>query len=618
MPITTFDNTQESLQDLLTSLRTGKTQLPEFQRDWVWDDERVRALLSSVLLSYPIGVVMLLQTGNPSVRFKARPIEGVVLPTPVDPERFVLDGQQRLTALYQSLLSGQPVKTKDARGNQIKRWYYLDIGKALSSNNDREDAIVAIPEDKKIRNFRGEVEKDYSTTEKECAAGLFPLSIVFNSHALMKWQRAYLVADHDSSGLEERGDRLADLQQRAIQPIQQYSVPLIQLRKETPKEAVCLVFERVNQGGMPLTVFDLLTATYAADDFRLRDDWNERHQRLMNKEVLKGVGSSDFLQTVTLLATWARRNAARRAGTPEDKWPGISCKRAEILRLPLYDYKEWAEPAMLGYLRAARFLHGQMILTSKDVPYRTQLTPLAAILAVLGDRAENDGVRSKLAKWFWCGVFGELYGGAIESRFASDLPQVLEWVDVGPEPTTVRDAVFNPERLLTLRSRNSAAYKGIQALLMRGGARDFRTGEVISDQIYFDEQVDIHHIFPKRWCDDNSRRIPPKVSDCVVNKTLLSSKTNRKIGSNAPSVYLPRLQEGAGIASERMNEILQSHLIEPALLRQDDFEHFFEARRKELLRLIENAMGKPMPRDIHVEELSAIEEVSEEVGGDEG
>lgn len=233
---------------MLNSLRNGKTQLPDFQRGWVWEDERIRGLLTSVSQSFPIGAVMMLQTGNTDVRFKPRLVEGVKAPAACEPERFILDGQQRLTALYLSLLSGQPVKTRDARGGEITRWYYLNIEKTLSPNGDRDDAIVGVPEDKVVRNFRGEVVADYSTIEKECAAGLLPLSIVFDTAALTKWQMVYL-QEADPSQVQERLARWNALLQSAILRIQQYHVPLIQLRKETPKEAVCSVFEKVNTRG---------------------------------------------------------------------------------------------------------------------------------------------------------------------------------------------------------------------------------------------------------------------------------------------------------------------------------------------------------------------------------
>ncbi len=314
---------------------------------------------------------------------------------------------------------------------------------------------------------------------------------------------------------------------------------MILLRKQTPKEAVCQVFEKVNTGGVALTVFELLTATYAADDFNLRDDWDARLRRLKRHRVLEGIESTDFLQAVTLLATRARRNQGMEEGLAPENAPGISCKRKEILRLMLDDYRSWAEAATQGFQRAAKLLFGQRIFATRDLPYRTQITPLAAILAVLGDRAEADGVRTRLARWYWCGVFGELYGGAIETRFARDLPEVLEWIDGGAEPSTISDANFAPDRLLTLRTRNSAAYKGLHALLLKEGGLDFRTGATVDEQTYFDDKIDIHHVFPQDWC--KSHGIEPRRCDSIVNKTPLSARTNRMIGGNAPSTYLGRI-----------------------------------------------------------------------------
>src|SRR2546421_3129380 len=117
--ITMYDSIREQIQDILRGIREGKTQLPDFQRGWVWDDEHIRSLLASVSMSYPIGAVMVLQTGNPDVRFKPRPVEGVSLAQPAEPERLVLDGQQRLTSLFQALLLGRPVLTPDAPGHPI-------------------------------------------------------------------------------------------------------------------------------------------------------------------------------------------------------------------------------------------------------------------------------------------------------------------------------------------------------------------------------------------------------------------------------------------------------------------------------------------------------------------
>ena len=590
--ITTFDSTKEALLDLLQSIKAGKTQLPDFQRGWVWDDEHVRSLLGSISLSYPIGTVMMLQTGNPDVRLKPRLVEGVILHNPLEPERLILDGQQRLTSLFQALFSGQPVLTRDARGKPIRRWYYLDIAKALDLNTDWEEAIIGLPETRISLNFRGEVQADYSTVENECAAELLPLPLVFDNAGLLNWQMKYLQSDLTRTC--ERLARWNDLLQ-IIQRYQQYQVPVIVLRKETPKEAVCQVFEKVNTGGVALTVFELLTATYAADDYSLRDDWAIREKQMKKQKVLETIESTDFLQSVSLLVTRARRLQAISGGE-HDKAPAISCKRKDVLKLTLTDYKAWVELVTQGFEKAARFLQTQNIFTARDLPYRTQLTPLAAMFAVLKDRGDNDGVRTKLARWYWCGVLGELYGGSIETRFAKDLPEVLAWIDGGSEPDTIIDANFAATRLLSLTTRNSAAYKGLYALLLRDGGLDFRTGEPINSQMYFDDKIDIHHVFPQHWCKNHG--INARSCDSIVNKTPLSAKTNRMIGANPPSIYLSRIQKSAEIYHERMNQILHSHVIEPEALRLDNFDAFFRSREQALLDRIEQAMGKPTACEI--------------------
>ena len=173
---------------------------------------------------------------------------------------------------------------------------------------------------------------------------------------------------------------------------------------------------------------------------------------------------------------------------------------------------------------------------------------MAAILAVLGDEADTDGVRAKLARWFWCGVFGELYGSSVETQFAKDVPEFLTWLDGGPEPTAIADANFAPERLLTLKTRNSAAYKGLYALLLKEGGLDLRSGETINQQSYFDEKIDIHHIFPQKWCQTNG--IEPKRCDCIVNKTAISARTNRMIGGRRRAITSAGFRRGRGHTDE--------------------------------------------------------------------
>jgi uncharacterized protein with ParB-like and HNH nuclease domain len=132
----TFDSTKTALSKLLEQIVEGKIQLPDFQRGWVWDDAHIRSLLVSIARSFPIGSVMLLETGG-SARFQIRLVEGVELAKNANAllENLILDGQQRLTSLTQVLKLTAPVSTKDDKGREVRRLYYIDIEKALVGNS---------------------------------------------------------------------------------------------------------------------------------------------------------------------------------------------------------------------------------------------------------------------------------------------------------------------------------------------------------------------------------------------------------------------------------------------------------------------------------------------------
>ena len=142
---------------------------------------------------------------------------------------------------------------------------------------------------------------------------------------------------------------------------------------------------------------------------------------------------------------------------------------------------------------------------------------------VLGDKAESHGVAEMLRRWFWCGVFGEMYGTSTETRFANDLQDVVAWVNGDAnEPRTIRESQLQAGRLVRLQTRNSAAYKGLYALQMKSGGRDFRTGNTIDLHAYLDDAIDIHHIFPQDWCRNNG--VQRWVMNSIVNKTAIDSQ----------------------------------------------------------------------------------------------
>jgi hypothetical protein len=583
----THQSNDTSMEEILKSIASGATQLPDFQRGWVWEDGRICALIASISNSYPVGALMFMEYGGDSVRFKYRLFEGAV--TTKTPDSLVLDGQQRLTSVFCSMFCRNAVKTKDDKNKEIKRFYYLDMNKALDKNVDRIDAVLSLPEDRRIKSdFGRSIDFDVDSREKEFKEHVFPLNLVYDWQAVGDWRTEYQEYHGYDQSIMKLWNRF---EKEILMPIFQYKVPVIKLGKETPKEAVCQVFENVNKGGVALSVFELVTATFATDDFDLRKDWEERRDTIQNKvpwlvRVTNNssvVDNDAYLTAMTLLTRYFNF---------ENGGAAVSCKRKDVLDLELRDYEANKDKLTNGFIQAGKFLEELRVFRERDLPYATQLIPMAVLFAILGHKAEDGTVRAKLAQWFWCGVFGELYGAANETRYVNDVTGFVKWLETGDLPDTVGRANFYPTRLLSLQTRNSAAYKGVMALLLKAKALDFISGKEMDFTVFSDENIDIHHVFPKSYCEGKS--YPWQKWNSVVNKTPLSYRSNRIIQGDAPSMYLLRIVKQDNVSEDELNKALESHLVDVADIRADDFQAYFIKRAKALLGLIGTAMGKPI------------------------
>ena len=375
-----FDSPKTSLRDLLNKSESGALQLPDFQRGWVWGDDDIRGLLASISQSFPVGALMTLKTGG-EINFKPRPIEGAPLEAQsIKPEALLLDGQQRITSLFQTTISQTVVETVNAKKKEIRRWYYIDIEKAIDEGRNREEAFIGLPEDKRLTsNFGRDVHLDLSTPESEYEQLMFPVNRIFDDR---DWQYGFEDYWRDQ-GDDSKRDLYRKFYDKIIRAFDHYHLPVIVLDEGTPKQAVCLVFEKVNTGGKKLDAFELLTAIYAADEFELRKDWygdpktsiEGRLHRLRKRHPLEEIASTDFLQALALLSTRDRRRQAEQAGKTGRDLPPVSCTRAAILDLPLNDYKRYADQVEYGFDLAARFLELKRYTESKISPTKRRLSP---------------------------------------------------------------------------------------------------------------------------------------------------------------------------------------------------------------------------------------------------
>ncbi|MFR9543271.1 MAG: DUF262 domain-containing protein, partial [Rikenellaceae bacterium] len=439
-----------NLSDLLNDVSSAKAQLPEFQRSWVWSDSKIKKLIESISSGFPMGAVMFLECGG-DARFKYRVFEGVDKNIDRTPDWLVLDGQQRLTTLSQVFFNKAAVKTQTDTGKAIQRYYYLNIRKAIDPDVDIIDAIESVSEKKiKTENIGREVVLDLRTVEKEYEEFMYPLNIVFSTNDAMNWLLGFS-AYHSQNPEVAAMDMLMKFNSTILEQIRSYKLPVISLTKETPKEAVCQIFENVNTGGVPLTVFELVTAMFAADEFNLREDWNSVEETFKSRkdDISTSVDGAQFLMSMTLLTTYKKSLNTKSA---------VSCKKKDVLKLKLEDYKSCRDVLVQGYDKAANFLVHQGVYTSRDIPYTSQLIPLSVIFAIDSERNNKLMVNNAmLSNWYWCGIFGELYGGANETRFALDIVDMFSWINGGNEPDTVIKSNFQTTRLLSMYTRNSAA-----------------------------------------------------------------------------------------------------------------------------------------------------------------
>lgn len=584
-----FRTNDIELREILRLVKLGNIQLPEFQRGWVWDDEGISDLLLSVVKGFPIGAITEIEAGD-AVKFKNRPIEGVDIGVDTKPDSYLLDGQQRLTSLYQSMVHDGAVQTR-VRSREARRHYYINIHAAIDPDSDDREIVVSVDETKAVTSeFGRSVQLNLSTVESEYKNHLIPTEKLLSATA---WQFGYVRFWQSKDPSYNAFSKMESFENKVLDPLKSYKMPVIRLGKEVPREAVCAIFEKVNTGGVRLNVFELLTAMLAAEDFDLREDWDEKRRGMHQYDVLRAISNDRFLQALSLVATLDK---ARRSGA-SNNLEGVGCQRRHILSLTRAEYERWASKVRDGFVSSAEFLAGLHVFSARDLPYAAQLVSLAALFVEMGDELQAQEKREKLKRWYWSGVFGEDYGSSTESRNTQDVVMLPDYLlEEGGSLEMLDLANFEPQRLVSLRTRQSAAYKGIHALLMSNGCVDWRSGSSINVQRFFGSNIDIHHVFPKAWCERSSAtvlgaKIPPRIYNSAINKAPLSARTNQRIGGQAPSRYLELLRKdypNVGRAVERS-------LIDAETLRNNDFFGFFVKRGVALTKLIHNAMGKPVP-----------------------
>jgi hypothetical protein len=571
----------------------------------------VRDLIISVANRYPAGSLLTMPiTGQ---GFALRPFEGSGDFLKESPNLMILDGQQRLTSLYQAVFRRDGITVKGRT-----YFFYLDVGVLLSDQGGIDvglpyfdKALFYVAEEKRGKKVRYEAlqpKYELTTREDELSAGALPVGCIFDADGyLADWKKDYLV--QRSNNKMEEYLRLDKEWNRLVQPwldrIRAYPFPVVELRGDMPLGAICHIFEKVNSTGVPLDVFDLCTAILWAQGFHLNDEWTTTRKVLepLLPMLPKPMSGTLFLQGLSLLASLDRKRTNPGSNI------AVTCRRPDLMAMNALVVKKWWNVLVEGYKESAKFMTENGILAERILPYSTLIVSLSAIFGDLKHRKGNveaGAAWPKIAKWYWCSVFSQRYSGPTETNSAQDVEQVTNWVEGGNPPDAVRTFTFRSDSLQEISSIRNAIYKGVLCLLASKGAKDFGGGGKLSTALFYDTQQDHHHIFPTDAL--KKLKIEDKRSNSIVNKTLISAPVNRSIGGKLPSQYVGNWRVKLG--EKEFDAILVSHGIDQQLLANDHWNDYFLDRREKLRQLIQDICGGTVQpfTDIELE----IADVSEE------
>lgn len=504
-----------SVRDLVALVDDGQLAIPEFQRRFVWRPPAVADLLVSVARRWPIGSLLLLEGPQD---FAVRSLEGA--PVLTSAELLVLDGQQRITALYLAL--------GDRSTDEV---YVIDFRGLREDGELGDEHIVA----RRRRTF----ERQYPDVEQRASAGLLTVHEAADTSRFAEWQRH--LPDSEQSGAFSVRDQL-------LAGLQEYSVPAVRLSRDIGMEALAKIFESINRTGERLRPFDLMVARLYPHDFRLADEWEaarDSHKLFQSYQI-------DGLEILRLVALRASAEARRSGATDGPR--GI--RGGDVLKLNPDLVKQHWPWAVRAYDDALSFVETRCGVRGPDLlPSDTMLLPLALVLS-----QDTPACEGAAWRFFWAATMTQAYAQGANTQALKDARELLDEVlDGAGAPETVRAFAPDEALLQDVRRRNESALRGLMCLLVIDHARDWTDGQPLEVH----ETVQPHQIFPAKWLS------PRGVSaDALLNFSPLSLPLPEELQDLLPHELLRSIDPA----------VIASHGIDVTTDRIGDWPYFADDR----------------------------------------
>ncbi len=589
-----------SLNTLISRLREGRFVIPDFQREFEWEPWDIRDLMRSVFLDYYIGS-LLLWSGNRE-NFDLLSCEDVYGHKGESRREYiVLDGQQRLTALYYAFLA--PDMPLPRRKNRY--FYFIRVDKFMDEQYD-----VAFMYD--WSKSRAEYLDD---SGRQYAEHIFPLAVVgAKGFALPNWLQGYeehwrAIAKNasDDEMATKYAENALEFGEYVKTLTEQYQVSYIELDKQLGIDKICDIFTQVNSKGVQLDTFDLINALLRPQEIFLKRMWRDASPRITDF-VESSKMNIYILQVMSIL----RQNYCSPRylyflvpGREKPVRDSDGTRRKEVLVGNKEEFVRLWNNAVESIEHAVELLrHPQEFgaISSKYLPYTAIISVFSAIHFYVRNLPAGKQLyaRDKVRYWYWASVFLNRYSGSVDSTAARDFLDLQSWIDneEGEEPSAIAEFKMRFRDLDLHREvrRGTTVYDGIFNLLVIQGARDWVTGDAPRP-----DDLDDHHIVP---VSKGKNLGTGDLIHSILNRSPLTVQTNRNvIRDRWPNEYLPKWIEESG--KDIVSDVLRTHFVSPAaleiLLRDpfvlDDYNDFLSERKRTFLDAIEELLIK---RRIHL------------------
>lgn len=533
------ENANKKYEALFLEIDSGQIKLPMFQREFVWDKEQSARLIDSLLKGYPIGTFIFWKTRE-ALR-SVKDIGNHSLPeTPKsDYAQYILDGQQRITSLY-AIRKGLRI-SKD--GKEIN---YKDIYVNLDYDPLNDEQIVT---------SQREEDKAYVSV-----------------HDLLTQKMGDL--------FRQVGMDKSDLVEEYKTRLTTYDFTTITI-KDYPIDIACDVFSRINTGGKPLTLFEIMVAmTYdEAKGFDLALKYDEllngsdENDTSLSKAKFDTVPAATVLQAVAAITV-------------------DSIRAKDILKIRREKFITNWEPMVSSMFTAVDFIRTKLhVPVSQLLPYASLLVPFTYFFRKNNNKRPTE-IQAKLLRQFfyWVGLNWR-YSGATETKIAEDLKKMN--IILQEKMPKYPSGELNVSVADISETWFTAGNSNIKAILCLFASHKPRNLDDDSDVILDNSNLKIatsrnyHHFFPRKYVE---RHCPSMEPNLIANITLIDAASNNKIRAKAPSRYINELNTG----NSKLKSSLRSHLINSPKgfgIMEDDYEKFIEKRSAAIAEALNEALN---------------------------